>query len=304
MAFGVCKFWELKNLKTSPSFLNMRKRLNEVWVFSGGANQTAYICGAGLAREELKIPLPDLIVTGSGGAANAYFQVACQTKLSSEIYGGRLSTKKILNLLRFWRVFDCNCMVDNVFMDPEHPLDLNKIRESKTEILVGVTNRKTGKAEFFSTKDRGIDLIHLLKATMMVPVLSGPFRDYSIPLNGGRYFDTRASSRPEFLIEKADSFNPEKILVFGIKPNHKYRYGADFWYHLWLSGKHEEFVANQMEYMRKQKEFRNPLEAKVVYLGPEEKLEMPPWANSKESLSQAVKRGYEETMQKKELLSR
>jgi len=283
----------------------MNTKTKDIWVFPGGGNQTAYACGACKAVRDLGIRKPDLIVASSGGAANAFYYLAGQIDKAWDIWGNHISTKKILNGARVWKMFNRDAMVDGVFMQPPEPLNLQQVKMSPINIYVGVTNQKNGRMEFFSNRD-GIDLLQLLKASMTVPFFSGMFEDLAVPINDGRYMDSRVSSRPELLLERAISFEPERILVFGGSRTHKYRYCGNALYDLWVYNRElrtfgNGFAKNHFEAMQRQKDFQIPASVDVLYLTPDEKFKVGPWVNSQRFLQMALERGYADTMQNRQL---
>jgi predicted patatin/cPLA2 family phospholipase len=283
----------------------MHKKGKIIWVLPGGGNQASYSCGSLFAAKKMKIPNPDIIVASSGGAANAFYYASNQIERAYEIWGHEISSKKILCGARFWKMFDRDCMVDGVFMQHPNALNLKAVGSSPISIYAGVTNNYTGLVEYFSNKYR-VNLLKLLKATITVPFFSGIFKDSSVPIGKFRYSDGRASSRYELLIEKALSFNPKKIIVFGNKKSRRYRYGCNFWDIFWLIGKsiknlNFDYLKNQLKLLKKQKSFNQFNNPKILFLWPKKELKIPPWDNSSESLQSILKRGYYETMHNKEL---
>jgi predicted patatin/cPLA2 family phospholipase len=262
----------------------MHKREKIVWVLSGGGNQASYSCGSLFAVKKMKIPNPDIIVASSGGAANAFYYASNQIERAYRIWGHEISSKKILSGARFWKMFNRDLMVDGVFMQPPNSLNLKKVNSSPILIYVAATNNTNGLVEYFTNKSK-INLLKLLKATITVPFFSGIFKDSSVPLGKFRYTDGRNSSRYEILIEKALSFNPEKIIVFGNKKSRKHRYGFNFWDMLWLLGKSAKnfnfsYLKNQLRLLKKQKSFNQFNNPKILFLFPKKELDIPPWNNS------------------------
>jgi len=283
----------------------MHKRGRVVWAISGGGNLTSYSCGSLLATKRMKIPKPDIIVASSGGTANAFYYTSGQIERAYHIWGHEISSKKILSGARFWKMFNRDCMVDGVFMQSPNPLNLKAVHLSPIRIYIGVTNNYNGKMEYFSNKSR-IDLLKVLKATITVPFFSGIFKDLSVPIGRFRYTDSRASSRYELLVEKALSFNPYKIIVFGNKKSRKLRYGCGFWDILLLIEKSMKnlsfaYLKNQLELLKKQRKFNHFNNPKIIYLFPKKELKVPPWDNSSKTLQRILRKGYNETMENKEL---
>ncbi|MDP1694463.1 MAG: hypothetical protein Q8L34_02895 [Candidatus Woesearchaeota archaeon] len=273
----------------------MVKKEEVIWVFPGGGNQTAYACGVCLALIKLKVDPPKFIVSSSGGTANAFYYLSEQIKRAEQIWTREISTKKILNFWRFWKMFNRDAMVDGVFMKEPNSLKLNKVKTSPLKVFVAVTNKNSGIITFFSNKDN-INLLHLLKATMTVPFFSGIFRDYSVTLKGKKYLDSRVTARYELLVQEAIKKGAKKVIVLGGNRSWSYRYFGNFLNNLWVLTKNEAFRKNQKVLERKQRNFKIPSAVQILYLCPKKRLKMAPWDNEKWQLKAAVDQGYKDTL--------
>ena len=273
----------------------MVKKKEVVWVFPGGGNKTSYACGVCLALIKLKVDPPRFIVSSSGGTANAFYYVSGQIKRAEQIWTKEISTKKILNFWRFWKMFNRDAMIDGVFMKEPNPLNFKKIKASPIKVFAAVTNKKSGAITFFSNKDK-INLLHLLKATITVPFFSGIFRDKSMFLKGKQYLDSRATSRYELLVQDAIKKGAKKIIVLGGNRSRSYYYFGNLFYDLWLFTKNKAFRKNQKLLERKQRKFSLPPDVQILYLCPKERLKIAPWDNKQWQLKAAVVRGYKDTL--------
>ena len=118
------------------------------WVFPGGGGHTTYSAGACKAVKELKAKMPDIIVSGSGGAADTFFFLANQVDDLVDIWSNKLSVKEIINEKRFWKIFGRDFLIDNI-CNKEYHLDINAIKNSKVDLYVGVTNTKKVELTYF-----------------------------------------------------------------------------------------------------------------------------------------------------------
>jgi predicted patatin/cPLA2 family phospholipase len=273
----------------------MIKKRKIAWVLPGGGNQTAYACGVLLALIKLKANLPEVIITASGGTANTFYFLAGQMKRAEEIWTSKISTKKILNVWRFWKMFDRDAMIDGVFMKKPNELKIDRVSKSPVKIFVGVTDIKSGEVSFFSNKEK-INPLSLLKATMAVPFFSGIFKSSSINLEGKNYSDSRISGRYELLAKKAIQMGANKVIIIGGNRGWNYRYFGNFFHNLWLFTKRKEFRLNQKKLEKEERIFNKVGSKKIFYLCPKEKLKIAPWDNAEWQLREIVKKGYDDTL--------
>jgi predicted patatin/cPLA2 family phospholipase len=279
------------------------KKEEITWIIPGGGNQTAYACGVILALMKLKIDNPKIIIASSGGAANAFYFIANHMKRAKEIWTTEISTKKIPNPFRFWKMFNRDAMIRGVFMKKPGELKLEKISKSQIKCLIGVTDKKSGKVVFFSNKEK-INLLNLLEATMSVPFFSGIFREDYALINNQQYQDSRASGRYELLLQKAIDLKAKKIIVLGANLSWNYRFLGNFSYHLLLYTKNKIYRLNQRDLECKQRNFKLPNDINCFYICPKDKLNMAPWDNKKWQLKAAVNQGYSDAINKSEELKK
>jgi len=271
------------------------KKEEVAWILPGGGNQTAYTCGVILALMKLDIGPPKFILAASGGAANAFYFLAEQMERAKKIWTTEISTKKILNPLRFWKIFNRDAMIDGVFMKEPGELNLKRVENSPIKCLISVTEKDSGEPIFISNKEN-IDLLNLLKATMSVPFFSGIFKSDSILINDKEYTDSRISGRYELLLKKAIDLGAKRMLIFGGNTSWNYRYGGNLWYNLFLYTKNKEYRLNQKELEHEQKSFQLPSDISCFFLCLKHKMHLAPWENKKWQLREAVNRGYFNTL--------
>lgn len=141
--------------------------------------------GAMIALEELGFSQAfDVIYSASAGFGNASYLLSGQAALGTSVYYDDLSGNKFINFWKPWKIAD----IDQVIraMRDVKIIDVGKIWEAKTKLLVRLLNSETGKIEYlevhaFSPKD----FFMLLRAAIYVQyVVPG-----SIEINGTPYMD-------------------------------------------------------------------------------------------------------------------
>ncbi|MDY6788396.1 MAG: patatin-like phospholipase family protein [Candidatus Nanohaloarchaea archaeon] len=167
---------------------------------SGGA-QTAYNRGAMQVLQDRGITA-DYYVGSSGSAPNVSYLMTGQLDPEYPIWLGRVAEGEDWSLSEFYSrlrdifngkkrgFFGIDRLVDEVFSD-ECKLDLEKMRESDSEIIVPLTNARTGEPEYFR-ESRYEDpskfynnYMEILRAAMAEPIGYGG----SVEIDGERYFD-------------------------------------------------------------------------------------------------------------------
>lgn len=265
----------------------MSKKEKIAWILPGGGSRASYTAGAVCAVAHYKAIRPSLIIAGSGGAGTACYYLTGQIKLIEDTWCNHLATKKFANPLRFWKLMDVEYLVDEVFRR-QNPLDLKALNESSIKLLVGVTNTKTGEINYINVNKSNV--WNVLKATKSSPVFSG-LKQKEYDINGTFCSDSRCSTRWEQAIKIAIKEGANKIIIFdNYHPKSSFISGR-FLYSLYLHSKNADYKKRHRQYLLEEKEISIPKNVKLLHLRPKERLEIAPWSNNKEKLTQTFKRG-------------
>jgi predicted patatin/cPLA2 family phospholipase len=111
----------------------------------------------------------------------------------------------VVNLLRFWRVFDVDRLID--MLRREAPLDMTALSESSTTVLVPITDAETGESRYVSPLDA--DPYELLHAAKAIPLL---YRR-RVQFFGRRYIDGEVGPTLNDHVREAESRGATRILV-------------------------------------------------------------------------------------------
>ncbi|MDO8514249.1 MAG: patatin-like phospholipase family protein [bacterium] len=167
-------------------------------VLIGGGMRSAYSAGFLYAlATKLGIQHPDIMIAASGSAGSAFYFAAGQYESGKHIWTELLSTPLFLSHPRVWRVMQIDYLIDTVFKKQD-PLDFSAFRRSQTEMIVAVTNTKTGNAEFLDAR-KSSQPLELLRATKAHPVL---YRK-TVEIDGERYIDGAMGMTPQIITDEA-----------------------------------------------------------------------------------------------------
>ncbi len=144
------------------------------------------VYGAGVVMGLEKAGLTDafdyIIGTSAGAGAGAYF-LSGQSALGTSIFYEDLTDRRFINYFRPKKVVDLTYLES--LMRTTKKLDTDKVRSSRSTLLIPVTNANTGKGEILSSKDLSIDIVDAIVASCCLPELAGR----SIALNRKHYYD-------------------------------------------------------------------------------------------------------------------
>lgn len=180
-------------------------------VCAGGGMSCVYCGGAleGLARE-LGVTQPDFLLAASGGAGSSLYYLTGQFEEMRRIWTVHLASRAFFSYRRFSKIMDVDYLVDVVIKHTE-PLDLDALRRSATRYFIPVKNASTGEGRFIS-RDDGLDLYEVLRATKALPVFYGK----KVPLDGAPYVDSAFRLTKEDSVTKAIGLGATHILVIEI----------------------------------------------------------------------------------------
>ncbi len=181
-------------------------------VVQGGGMRGSF--GGGVALELTRLGLNDHfddIYASSSGCNTAAYMLSGQTSLGVSIYEDDLSGFRFIRPWRagFGKAMNLDYLID--FLTSKHkPLDLKKVRNSKTTIKMYVTDYDSGHLDYF-TNHQNIDLLSAIKASCAFPNFFPP-----VEILGKRYFDGNiATILP---IEQAIQDGCTDILVIATVP--------------------------------------------------------------------------------------
>lgn len=158
-------------------------------IINGGIMWGSYAGGVMTAFEKMEMGnvFDHIIGISSGAAAGAYF-LANQSELGCSIYYENLIGKRFMNFLRLPKIMDLDYLEG--IMRYEKKLNIENIKQHRSNFLVSVTNVHTGKTELLPINQVD-DIISLLKASMTVPGMYNT----AVKVNGNEYMDGGISSR-------------------------------------------------------------------------------------------------------------
>ena len=139
-------------------------------VVQGGGMRAVYSCGAMVTL--LQYGLTDVfehVIGSSAGAMNGAYYLSADTEATS-IYTEDISNKNFVNLLRRDKKVDIDYLVDLV-LKHKRPLNLDKLRHSRSQLHVVVTNAKSGRKEVLSNHEDFVEIYEEFRATAALPML-------------------------------------------------------------------------------------------------------------------------------------
>jgi predicted patatin/cPLA2 family phospholipase len=260
-------------------------------VTSGGGMSCAYISGALLAlAKEYGLVEPYAVIGGSGSAGALAYFTAGQYESRLDIWSELLTTKRFISLARPHKVMDINYLIDEVFKK-QSPMDIEKIKKSKTKLLISATDFETGKPRYFSNTD---DIYEALRASKAIPVIF----NRTVTIDGRKYIDGQISSPLYNNIKKAKEEGAEKIIA--IDTSNKIRsVKLLFKIYSFFVGKDLRKCFNK--YLAKKKKNNITKDDYIMYIKPSIKLPTSLLNNTKESVKRTISVGYDDIANNKEL---
>lgn len=156
-------------------------------VLPGGGMRGAFSGGAMIALEELGLAdCFDYIYGFSAGAFSGAYLLSGKAKEGTSIYYEDLTKKRFIQPWKITKSLNLDYFCDGV-VRKRKPLDIEKIKKSKSVFKIFVTRCSDGEQEFF-TPDDDVDLVELLKASCSYPGFYQPY----LKIKGGRFLDGNA----------------------------------------------------------------------------------------------------------------
>ena len=175
---------------------------------SGGGMRCCWNAGVldSLSKDP-NVPDFDIVIAASGSSGPATYYVSRQLEFLDQTFGAALSSRRLLNIWRFWRIFDVDYLVDKI-LKKRFPVDSKTLYSSKQRLYIPVIHSDTGRIKYFCNKN-GDDMMQAIKATHSAPV----FTKGSVEIDGHPYQDSLVTSYPYFHIQMARRLGAEKIVV-------------------------------------------------------------------------------------------
>lgn len=269
-------------------------------ITSGGGMKCSFGAGVMLAlAEEFKIKKPQILISCSGSAGTGSYYVSQQYKSIRNIWENLLSTSKLINHFRFWKIIDIDYLIDEVFRKQD-PLDSGKIASSKTHYLIPALNREKGKIDYFSNRDR-MDVFKAMRVTKALPIAFG--LNPKVAISKSTYCDSCLTSAAKSHIEKAVELEAKKILIVD---NSVQGLSEDFEqtaFNLWFSFQNTRFKVDYSKAEKMAEYYKHPQCVEVLTIMPKKPLKIKTLENNKNLLSESVQQGYDETCSNKKLIN-
>lgn len=141
-------------------------------VIQGGGMRAGYSCGAMVTL--LEYGLTDVfehVIGSSAGAMNGAYYLSADTS-AAKIYTDEITNKNFVNLLRRDKRVDIDYIIDLV-LKHKRPLNLEKLKRSRSKLHVVVTNARNGHKEVLSDHADFVEIYEELRATAALPLLYG-----------------------------------------------------------------------------------------------------------------------------------
>jgi predicted patatin/cPLA2 family phospholipase len=273
--------------------MNKNKKQKLAIVAGGGGMICDYSAGVLCALgEKLKVN-PDIVVGSSGSTGSLAYFVSKGFKSFRNVWVNLLSTKNFISFRRENKILDIDYMIDDVFKKKE-PLNISKIKKSKTKFFISMTNYKTGKGEYM---DSCGDILNKIRASCSVPVVYGK----KVKINGKKYIDGSISCSINENIQKAIIEGATKIIV--IDDNQKTsKFGVLMFsfYSYFVNKNLRKTIKNYSKKSIGDFEIKNK-NIKIFYIKHSGKL--PIWAldNNKKDLEKTFEIGYTDVLNNEKL---
>jgi predicted patatin/cPLA2 family phospholipase len=257
-------------------------------VAGGGGMVCDYSAGALCALgEKLKIN-PDIVVGSSGSTGSLAYFVSRGFESFRNVWTHLLVSKKFINFKRGHHILDIDYMIDGIFAK-EDPLDISKVKRSKTKFFISMTNYKTGKGEY---KDSSGDVLNEIRASCSVPVVYGK----RVKIGGKEYIDGSISCGIKDNIRKAIKEGASKIIV--IDANQKTSKFAILLFKIYSYFVNKNLRRMINEYCKKSRDDFKVNNRKIQIFYIRHKGKLPIWAldNTKRDLETTFNIGYNDVL--------
>lgn len=272
-------------------------------IAEGGGMRGAYALGAiDALYSYFGLKEVDFATGSSASIATLAYYVAGQFYPGYYIWPNELPNYRFLsfrNILNGYPFLNVDYVIDEIFKK-RIPLNENKVKESKTKLIIPLTNFETGKAEYFDNRTK-FDFFEILRAVMAAPFIYNK----SIRINGSEYFD--GSFGDPLPIDLPGIKDSRKIIIL-TKPRNNDMSTINISDNLMLmlfklkfkSAAYESLKLNSILYQKRLNEIKK-LEAKgdiVIY--PSKKISR--FDNKAESIKNSIEQGYKDAVSNQNLI--
>lgn len=262
-------------------------------VLEGGTFRPIFSCGVMDALLDYEVQFP-YVIGVSAGITDGVSYVSKQKRRNLDLLMKFRHDKRYLgmrNYLTDRSMFGIKFVYETI--PAEHfPFDWETYRNNPAEIKVGVTNARTGKAEYLDGKELD-EKCDMLKATCALPIIFPP-----IAVNGERYYDGGITD--SIPVKKAEKDGHEKMLIvltrtkgYRKKPSKSNTYAAKF-----LKKKFPNMVEpllNRHVMYNEELDYCEQLEkeGRAVILRPSEEIQVDSFEKDLDKLRAAYQYGYD-----------
>ncbi|RJQ15882.1 hypothetical protein C4573_07055 [Candidatus Woesearchaeota archaeon] len=267
-------------------------------IAEGGGLRGAYSAGAVVAlQENLGLKHVDYATGSSGGICNVAYFVSRQLFMGHDIWVKEVGNHfvKRMNLFTKKPILQKGYIINTVFKK-KYPLDVQKIRESTTKLIIPLTNAKTGKTEFFTNHDKE-KFFRLLQACISIPFFSAPVR-----INKNRYYDGVYSC--PLPLELPEIKASKKIIILTETQEQDKGRRLEKWISYIFSVRFSKamrlLIRNYSELrMQFHKDLEKHIKKKDIIIRP--KKELPNYSFNSETIKAIYEQGYKDTLDSKPL---
>jgi predicted patatin/cPLA2 family phospholipase len=142
-------------------------------VVEGGGMRGVCSGGGIIALEDLRLTnVFDHVYGTSAGVMNASYFLSGQARMGIRIYFEDMIRREVVNMLRFWRVFDVARLFDRAVLASKR-LDLDAILRSPSKLFIAALEKETALPVLFDAHALGTEalLLSALRAATAIPVL-------------------------------------------------------------------------------------------------------------------------------------
>jgi predicted patatin/cPLA2 family phospholipase len=147
-----------------------------------------------------------------------------------------LSTKKLVDLKRFWKIINIDYLIDEVFKKQD-PLDQSEVHNSPINYIIPALQAKTAEVIYSSSKDL-VDTFEAMRASMAMPI--GFKMNPQIAVANELCCDSMLTTNPQTHISKAIALGATKILIIDVL-NKNTRGPQHFLFNLWVKSRSKDF---------------------------------------------------------------
>jgi predicted patatin/cPLA2 family phospholipase len=269
-------------------------------IAEGGAMRGAYAAGAIYAiYEHFGMQWVDIFTGSSASIGNGSYFSSGQLSDGIKIWKEHLSTPEFMGFERLYNrksFLNIDYLIDEVFKK-QVPLDAKRVKESRTRLIVPVTDAETRKAVYIDNRTH-LDWFEVLRAAKALPYAYGK----CVALNGKLYYDGGMSD--PLPLDLPELVNLNKILIVTSK------LGEDKMFDICLGLKailQRELQAETLQFAQSLTDVHERRQAQIKELENQGVIVIRPSAyiqafdNRQESLEKSVEMGYRDACENKQL---